>query len=196
MRLHNYLPLILMFALILPARAAEDANDSSKTLQGDFSGNQNLEWEKIQQDLSNVKGKLESQTSLVKSLIESKNQLKGEALDQKLDELKSEFQKLQILTDRYNKINQDYLTKFPERGSREARLYKRIKIKSLQALENEMTIQGRVNRLHSKILSQYPGSVPNAKKVQIRQKSKEVIGSEVSKDPSGTDVTEQIKLNK
>ena len=180
--------------LSLPAFAQEEP--SAAFTNKDYSGKQSADWEKIQLELSTVKGKLESQTSLVKNLIEAKNSLKGEALDLKLDELKTEYQKLQKYTEEYNRMNQEYLTKFPERGTKVHRTYKRLKTKSLQAIENEMTVQGRVNRLHSKILSQYPKSKAAAKKPTTTLKSRDATVNESLKSSEKNEVTEQIQLKK
>lgn len=175
--------------LTMSAFSQEEPNPAE--LNKDYSGKQSAEWEKIQLELSTVKGKLEAQTTLVKNLIEAKNSLKGEALDKKLDELKTEYAKLQKYTQEYNRMNQEYLTKFPERGTKVPRTYKRLKAKSLQALENEMTVQGRVNRLHSKILSQYPKT-----KVTVKKSNAAPASGDSLKPTEKNDVTDQIQLKK
>ncbi len=194
MRLRNSLLISTFLLLTVPALAQEEPN--AAFTNKDYSGKQSADWEKIQLELSTVKGKLESQTSLVKNLIEAKNSLKGEALDLKLDELKTEYQKLQKYTEEYNRMNQEYLTKFPERGTKVHRTYKRLKTKSLQAIENEMTVQGRVNRLHSKILTQYPKSKATTKKPAATLKSQDATVNESLKGTEKNDVTEQIQLKK
>ena len=131
---------------------------------------------------------------LVGSLIAGKNQLSGEALALKMEELKKEYRKLETLTDEYNRLNLEYLTKFPERGTKEKRIYKRIKPKSLQALEEDLTVQGRVNRLQNKILNQYPNANATGKKKKIKPEKKSEV--ENSKKPDLNDVTEQIIFKK
>lgn len=158
----------------------------------EYSGKQNSDWEKTQADLGTVRGKLDSQETLVGSLIVGKSQLSGEALALKMEELKKEYRKLEKLTDEYNKLNLEYLTKFPERGTKEKRIYKRIKPKSLQALEEDLTVQGRVNRLQNKILNQYPNANAIGKKKNPEKKS-EVENSE---KPDIDDVTGQIIFKK
>lgn len=194
MHWRSYLLLCTSLFLMAPSFAQEEPN--SAYLNKDYSGKQSGEWEKIQLELGTRKGKLEAQITLVKNLIESKNSLKGEALDLKLGELKSEYQKLRKYTEDYNRMNQEYLTKFPERGTKVHRTYKRVKMKSLQALENEMTVQGRVNRLHSKILTQYPKSKAAAKKPITILKSHDATASESGKTVEKDNVTEQIQLKK
>ena len=188
--------LFFLSSLFLGAPAFAQVEPNPTQLNEDYSGKQSAEWEKIQLDLGAVKGKLEAQTSLVMTLIEAKNSLKGEALDSKLDELKTEYQKLQKITESYNRMNQEYLTKFPERGIKDRRTYRRLKTKSLQAIENEMTIQGRVNRLHTKILSQYPKTKIPVKKTIVVVKSQDATKVDSQKAPEKNDVTEQIKLKK
>lgn len=180
---------ILLFILV-GAGPVFPQDDRAASNTKDFSGKQSSEWEKIQLDLGALKGKLEAQTSIVKNLIEAKNHLKGEALDMKLEELKREYQKLRRLTGEYNLKNQEYLTKFPERGTKETRIYNRIKPKSLQALENELTIQGRVNRLHLKIQSQYPNTQTVKSKVRLKSVSQDDTKA------TSQDVTDQILIKK
>lgn len=194
MHWHSALLIGIFLFVTVPSVAQEESN--SATINQDYSGKQSGEWEKIQLELSTVKGKLESQAVIVKNLIEAKNSLKGEALDLKLEELKIEYQKLKKYTEDYNRMNQEYLTKFPERGTKVHRTYKRLKTKSLQALENEMTVQGRVNRLHSKILTQYPKSIVIAKKSKVSKKSDDATANENSKAIQKDEVTEQIQLKK
>lgn len=176
--------------LVLAQHAEEPA--AASNAEKDYSGKQSLEWEKAQAELGTIKGKLDAQTGIVKGLLEKKSELKGEALDQNLDELKKEYQKLLQYTDEFNKLNMEYQTKYPERGTKEARIYKRIKPKSLQAMENEMTIQGRVNRLHSKILNQYPKNIQPVKKKKLIKRSDDKTDSENTKKPDEVDVTDQI----
>lgn len=192
MHCRNYLLFILSLLLAAVAFSQEEPNPNS--LNEDYSGKQSTEWEKIQQDLVTVKGKLEAQTSMVLSLIEAKNSLKGKALDGKLDELKIEHQKLQKYTEEYNRKNHEYLTKFPERGIKDRRTYRRLKAKSLQAFENEMTIQGRVNRLHAKILSQYPKKKTEIKSLVL--KSQDATKVDSLRAPEKSDVTDQIQFKK
>lgn len=194
MHLLSRLLVSIFLLLAVSAQAQEEPN--ADLLNQNYSGKQSADWEKIQLELSTAKGKLEAQTSLVKNLIEAKNSLKGKVLDLKLVELKTEYQKLQKYTEEYNRINQEYLTKFPERGTKAHRTYRRMRTKSLQAIESELTVQGRVNRLHSKILMQYPKSKAAAKKPAATLISRDATATEGLKATEKNAVTEQIQLKK
>ena len=104
---------------------------------------------------------------------------------------------LEKMVDEYNELNLEYLTKFPERGIKEKRIYTRVKSKSLQAFEVDQTLQGRVNKLQSKILTQYPKSTEQLKNKKKKSNSKSLDAkknsseAEVKKDK---DVTDQIIL--
>lgn len=194
----QYYKRLVFFSIFLAAgfSLSKEGKEVLSNKTTDFSGKQSAEWEKIQSDLATVKGKLESQSGVVKGLIIKKNLLKGEELDSILDELKKEYERIETLTEEYNRINLEYLTKFPERGTKGLRIYKRIKAKSLQAYENELTVQGRVNRLRSKLLSQYPktNKEPKNKKVIIHKADEDK--NENSKNPELIDVTEPILIKK
>lgn len=123
-----------------------------------YSGHQTQDWEKVQGRLTTLKAKVDAQEVLVKNLAAEKTKLQGQALVTKVEELKKEYATLRTVTAEYNQLNEEYLTKYPERGLKEKRIYPRIETKSLDAYENDMSVSGRVNRVHKKILQKYSRS--------------------------------------
>ncbi|MEQ1723409.1 MAG: hypothetical protein ABL930_09555 [Pseudobdellovibrio sp.] len=186
--------LVLFSTITSFAQTSEEAIDNNDK---EYSGKQNQDWEKIQTKLGTMKSKLETQENIIKALIAEKLNLNGEALAVKMEQLKSEHYKFEKMVDEYNELNLQYLTKFPERGIKEKRIYTRMKSKSLQAFEDDQTLQGRVNKLQSKILTQYPKSTEQLKKKKKKPSDKSLdakknsIEPEVKKDK---DVTDQIIL--
>ncbi len=148
---------IISFCVLLATSAlfAQEKKVVEAVINENHSGKQSLNWEKTQLKLSIIKIRLDTQTALIKKLIADKTRLGGEDLAAKMEELRKEHQRLGKITDEYNQLNLEYLTKFPERGIKEGRVYKRIKPKSLQAYEQAHTVQGQVNKIHDKILRQY-----------------------------------------
>ena len=188
--------LITLLIVLVTNSVLAQENSVEKIAEKDFSGAQNSGWEKTQSELGDAKGKLDTQVSLVKTLIAEKNLLNGEALALKIDELKKVYKKLEVITEEYNRINLEYLTKFPERGVKEKRIYKRIQLKSLQNFEVDVTLQGRVNKLHKKILNQYPGANIEIKNKQSNSQDKSNIKKEESSKTKENDVTDQINFKK
>lgn len=164
--------------------------------QQQYSGSQNQEWEKVQGRLSALKAKVDAQEALVKILAAEKIQLQGQALVSKVEELKKEYATLREQTAEYNKLNEEYLTKYPERGLKEKRVYPRVEAKPLSAYENDTSLNGQVNRVHKKILQKYSRSkqqkgtaAPSADKAETESKNTQ------SEEPSNS-VTDPIIYKK
>lgn len=123
-----------------------------------YSGKQDQSWEIVQNELAASKTKMDAQFAVVNNLIAEKSNLKGEELTAKMADIKKQHQKYEQMVVEYNKKNDEFLTRYPERGLKEKRIYKRVKIKSLESFEDDFTFRGRMNKLHKKVLSQYPKS--------------------------------------
>ena len=144
-----------------------------------------------------MKSKLEAQENIIKALIAEKLNLTDEALTVKIEQLKKEHYQFEKMVDEYNELNLEYLTKFPERGIKEKRIYTRMKSKSLQSFEDDQNLQSRVNKLQSKILTQYPKSTEQLKKKKEKPGAKSSDAKKNSTEPQvkkDNDVTEQIIL--
>lgn len=147
------------FLAAFPAAANEHAEPAEgAAVSPAYSGKQSQEWEKIQNQLGALKTKVDAQETVVQGLIEQKSALRGQALTDKVEELKTQYAKLRKLTDDYNELHEEYLTRFPERGLKEPRVYTRARAKSLQSYEDDQSLSGRVRSVHRKILKQYPKS--------------------------------------
>ncbi len=154
----------------------------------DYSGKQTQEWSEVQTKLSALKGKVDNQDAIVKNLIIEKSALTGEQQAAKIEELKKEHQRWQALVADYNKLDAEYETKFPEKGIKESRVYKRISVKSIERIENDMTLEGRLVRLQKKVLNQYPKTAR-----QIEQKKEKKRKLEEEKRVSRSHLAEKNK---
>lgn len=178
--------LLTVFSLSAVAQQSDSAER--------YSGKQDQSWEGIQTKLGAMKTKLDSQTALVKNLVAEKAALaNSEDVAKKNDELKTQHQKLETLVVEYNKLNDEYLTKFPERGLKQKRIYQRVKLKTLDSFEDDYTLRGRLNKLHGKVLRQYPGAAPKEAKKSAMPVS---ASGEASTAADQKDVTETIELKK
>lgn len=156
-----------------------------------YSGKQDQSWEHVQGEVVALKGKLDAQASVVQALVSEKMNLKGDALNAKIEDIKKEHVKYEKLVVEYNKKNEEFLTRYPERGLKAKRVYKRLKIKSLVAFEDDVTLSGRMNKLHKKVLQQYP----KAFKEEEKNKNESTSGSE-NENKSSEDVTTPIYFKK
>ena len=158
--------------------------------QEKYSGKQDQSWELVQNELAASKTKMDAQFAVVNNLVAEKSSLKGEELAAKMAEIKKQHQKYEQMAVEYNKKNDEFLTRYPERGLKEKRIYKRVKIKSLDSFEDDFTFRGRMNKLHKKVLSQYPKS---SGQNQNNNKSNTKADSV---DQSQKNVTDQIQFKK
>ena len=141
-------------------------------------------------ELTALRGKMEAQEAVVKNLIAEKDSMRGSALKEKLEQIKKEHRKYENLVFEYNSKNQEFLTRYPERGLKEKRVYKRVKMKSLDSFEDDVTLRGRMNKLHKKVVKQYPRAFADEK-----NKKESTTPSETAK-PASDDVTDAIKFKK
>lgn len=179
------------------AKETEPTTAESAAALTEYSGKQNREWEQAQAKLGAAKGRMDAQMSVVQNLIMAKSGLKGKELSDKIEELKREHLKLRKSIDDYNELNEEFLTRFPERGRKESRLYKRVKSKSLKAYEEDFTVHGSVNKLHNKILKQYSKTKNDVKTGDTRAEmahKNNADKSEKSDQTSKKEVTDQIIL--
>lgn len=168
MQFHKLILLIVMFVfptLSLGEEKKEDPKDQKAALlKKEYSGKQDFEWEKAQAEVIAVKAKLEAQIVTINGLMEEKNKLKGQALSDKIEQLKTEHTKLKVLMADYNKLNAEFLTKYPERGIKDVRLYKRTQAQGQKKSEKDLSVGEKVNIVHQKILKQYSVKTDNSKK--------------------------------
>ena len=145
----------------------------------------------MQNELGALKSKVDAQAATVEGLMAQKLVLKGEELSALVENIKKQHQKYEDLVLDYNKKNDEFLTRYPERGLKEKRVYKRVKMKSLNSFEADVSMKARMRRLHDKVLKQYPGVVDT-------QRSGSPSSHAQSTDTQNTqkDVTEPIQLKK
>lgn len=186
---------VFLIALVFVCFARASEPKDAQPENANYSGRQNQEWEKAQAQLGAQKAKLDAQEALVKTLIAEKSGLRGQALTAKVNQLKSEYAKLRTMTDEYNKMSNEYETKFPERGLKEKRIYTRIRSRTLKSYEDDQSVRGRVNSVHKKILKQY--SKPDSLAVSEDKTTSTVSQSHSPKESAASqDVTETIELEK
>lgn len=191
----------LLFALMLASSStisfAQEHGESAPVegaTEKDFSGKQSLDWMEFQQKLAEQKGKLDSQKIVVEELIAAKSHVPADQRIEAAEELQIEHRKLLKMIDDYNQRSAEYETKFPEKGVKVARIYKRVDPKSIESIENDMTLEGRLSRLHGKVIRQYPRSANQSKDAKSKNKGHGQPAPPTK--PVEKDVTDQIILQK
>lgn len=179
--------------------AAESGGHGGAAATGvekNFSGKQNEEWLQVQAQLTTLKGKVETQKTLVEGLIMQKAH-GGHGDD---EQLKKEHAAWITMIEEYNKLSTSFQNRFPEKGAAFGRIYKRINPDNIEALENQMTAEGRMKRLNKKIKKQYrqdekEAAAPtvNAHGVQTHTVESSVKKKKITEE---IPVTDQIILQK
>jgi hypothetical protein len=173
------------------------ANDQKESQEGaapaneNYSGKQDQHWEIVQTELGALKSKVDAQAVVVEGLMAQKSLVKGEELSVLAENIKQQHRKYEDLVLDYNKKNDEFLTRYPERGLKEKRVYKRVKMKSLNNFEADVSMKARMRRLHDKVLKQYPGVVDTQRSGVVNSPTH---SSDV--ESSKKDVTEPIKFKK
>lgn len=201
-----------IFFILNSALASESAGGEhgggASAAEADYSGKQTQEWSEVQAKLSALKSKVEAQEALVQSLIVETGGHRGgktsggDAMAERIEQLKKEHQKLQTMITEYNKMNASYETRFPEKGLKESRIYRRTDPQAIRLDEAASNYEEKVQRLQGKIMRQYPRT---AKVLQAKKQKKKVVASEKEHEKKPTDkkseskpgdVTDQIILQK
>ncbi len=186
--------IICSFLLSVNFVYASDAPAPVDDAAKEYSGKQSFEWADVQKKLADAKAKLEAQDALVKSLIIEKSHA-SDGSQAKNEQVQAEHRKLQKMTEEYNLQSSDYQTKFPEKGVKEKRIYKRIDVKSIEGIENDLTLEGRLNKLHKKVIRQYPRS-RNPRPIVHKNSDPKMKNAAPVAPPDDTDVTDSIILKK
>lgn len=191
----SYLKLIILLIGLLSLRALanehEESREGAAPANENYSGKQDQHWEVVQTELGALKSKVDAQAVVVEGLMAQKSQVKGDELSALAENIKLQHRKYEDLVLDYNKKNDEFLTRYPERGLKEKRVYKRVKMKSLNNFEADVSMKARMRRLHDKVLKQYPGVVDTQRSGSPNSHAHSTDTQNIQKD-----VTEPIQLKK
>lgn len=165
----------------------------------DFSGSQNDEWTKIQAELGKQKGKLDNQEKIVTELLKAKRSVEGSISPAEIANLNTQHEKLQELTKEYNKLLEEFHYRFPEKGQAGARKYIRQENQSLDQMEKNLSLEGRLKKLQKKIKAQYaPEPIEKSEVSQPAQthSAKPSTNKPAAEKVKNIDITEKITFEK
>jgi hypothetical protein len=113
-------------------------------------------------------------------------------------QLRKEEEKLKKLKEDYEKLNAEYEMRFPEKGIKENRIYRRADPQASPSEEKVKSYEVGTQQLQDKILKQYPKSSKYLKVKKPKKNEEETPHGEHGKkeSPKGDGVTEQIILKK
>jgi hypothetical protein len=144
-------------------------------------------WTEIQNRLAQIDARIKMKMDNLGKLIEEKQKLPANSprVKEVINQMISEHKELQKLASDYEKEKMIFKFRYPEKSAKAGRKYEPVEVKSLEEMETEMGIDGRLTRNMKKLRGQY-GDQDNPRK---KTKSTEQIvdkKEEKSIDDSGT----------
>ncbi|MBC7459024.1 MAG: hypothetical protein H7235_12135 [Bdellovibrionaceae bacterium] len=184
------------------AATAEAAPEAGATLESaEYSGQQDDDWMKLQDDVVSTKTKLDAQQAIVTELLVSKKNNKGRIGKDQVDQLNSNYQKLQEIIKDYNQKLNAFEIKYPEKGQALGRQYNRKKEQSIEQMESSLTLDGRIRKINKKIKAQFGveqnSELPEKKMPQTSADKKTKPAEKISQPVKvKDDITEKIIIVK
>ena len=147
--------------------------------------------------LMGLKTKISAKKEILKRLVSEKQGLKDNKKSLEIfNEMKSEYKEMQTSIKDYDEHIAILNYRYPEKGLIKERKYQRIEIKSLDEMEKEFSLQGKIKKTLTRVRQQFP------EKKALSKNSKDVQSEDLSvpktkqKDPSRDSVTEPQLLSK
>lgn len=151
----------------------------------------------LQARLMGLKTKISAKKEILKRLVSEKQGLKDDKKSLEIfNEMKSEYKEMQTAIKDYDEQIALLNYRYPEKGLIKERKYQRIEIKSLDEMEKEFSLQGKIKKTLARVRQQFP------EKKALSKNSKDVQSEDLSipktkqKDPSRDSVTEPQLLSK
>ncbi|GIL18096.1 MAG: hypothetical protein BroJett040_18470 [Oligoflexia bacterium] len=155
--------LVLMSNLVL---ASEDAGKEAQAdeKQADQKGakpedKRQPEWVELQGRIGMLESKVNAKQTNINRLIEEKKKLPADSprVPDIVKELVSEYKEYRDAVLEYEKQSALLKYRFPERGLKEERQYEVIELKTLDEMEAQLGIDGRLDRNLKRMQQQYGG---------------------------------------
>lgn len=178
MSIHKFLfaALVLTSALVF---ASEDAGKETKPeeKQEESKGakpedKRQPEWVELQGRIGMLESKVNAKQTNINRLIEEKKKLPADSprVPEIVKDLVSEYKEYRDAVLEYEKQSALLKYRFPERGLKEERQYEVIELKTLDEMEAQLGIDGRLDRNLKRMHQQY-GGTQTATPVKSKKKS-------------------------
>ena len=171
------------------AKAAKPVKDEKASAQQEVLD--------LQARLQGLKTKISAKKENLKKLIIEKQGMKDEKKSLEIfKEMKSEYKEMETSIKDYGEKLALLHYRYPEKGLIKERKYERIEIKSLDEMENEFSLQGKIKKSMARVRQQFPQKTGALKKSKEVQSEALTLPAVKSQDPSRSSVTEPQLLSK
>ncbi len=151
-----------------------EAAKGGEAPKGAAEAKKNPEWMDLNTQLQTLKTKVEMSEGSIKKMIEEKNQTHDEKQSAEIiKNLIKEHRDLTKTVEEYEQRRNQLKYRFPEAGLNDEREYERMEVRSLQEMENEFTIEGRLKKTFNRVKQQYPKSYEAVQKKKTKASSGE-----------------------
>lgn len=152
-------------------------------------------WAEHAANLNTLSAKLAHGEEEIKKLIEHKQHTDNpEELREIVNQIASKHKELEEVSRDYEKERLHVRFQHPDRAETGERKYERFTLKSVKEIENEMGMDGRLDRIKSRVLSTFP--VPEVPKKQAAEAPKIQPFRKPASHASDEEAPERIRLVK
>lgn len=151
----------------------------------------------LQARILGLKAKITSKKDNLKKLVTAKQGLKDEKKSLEIfNEMKSEYKEMQTAIKDYDEKISLLHYRYPEKGLNKERKYERIELKTLDEMEKEFSLQGKIKKTLARVRQQFPDKKDAFKNSKEVQSEPLFMPKAKNQDPSRDSVTEPQLLSK
>ena len=176
-----------LFAWTAPAEEkAEEKKAEGGEAKPEAKSEKKDESAEVQAKVSALQAKIKASEETIDKLIEEKQKTTDQKqISEIIKNMVSEHKTMEKNVEEYEKARSYLQYRFPEKGLKGDRVYERIELKSLEEMENEMTLDAHVKKTLHKVRKQY--AAPDAKPTKNEGESEKGKSKKAKEGPSISD---------
>ncbi len=164
-------------------KKAEGEEKKAEGGEGEKKAEKKDEYAEVQAKVAALEAKIRASEEIIKKLVEEKHSEKDQKkISEIIKSLVAEHKTMQKNNEEYEQAKSYLRYRFPEKGLKGEREYERIEVKSLEEIENELTLESKLKKTLGKVRKQYVAPDPKPKKMD---ENGEVVEQESHSSKSG-----------
>ena len=189
--------LLILFKIEKISAQEKEAAPAAETKVKEEKGPTHQEILNLQARLQGLKATIKSKSEQLKKLISEKQGLKDEKKSVEIfNSMKAEYKDLQVAIKEYDEQLSILNYRYPEKGLNKERKYERIEVKTLDQIESEFSLEGKVKKTMNLVRQQFPEKNGTSKKLKSDEKDVPSQPKATTKETSRSLVTEPQLLSK
>lgn len=149
--------LLIIYILWSAVGVANEDAHSGDNEHGVTKAEEQPGWLELEAQISSLEAKLTAKNRAIEALIEEKAHVKATSskLNQIIEEIGKEDRERRQIAEQLEKQKTILHFRYPERGARKDRKYQRAEMKTVEDIESNLGIEGRLNHSLKKMRGQY-----------------------------------------